>query len=124
MTKLASLFAAGALLASAAGPQTFTGVITDTMCGKDHAMMKVTPDSKCVVECIKHDKATKYALFDGKKVYVLSDQKTPEQFAGKNVKVTGMMYEKTGILKVESISAEGPSQTGAPASPHSGHTGQ
>jgi hypothetical protein len=123
MTKLASLFAAGALLASAAGPQTFTGVITDTMCGNDHAMMKVSPDSKCVVECIKHDKNTKYALFDGKNVYVLSDQKSPEQFAGKKVKVTGTVYEKTGILKVDSISAEGQSQAGAPASPHSGHTG-
>ena len=123
MTKLASLFAAGALLASAAGPQTFTGVITDTMCGKDHAMMKVSPDSKCVVECTKHDKSTKYALFDGKNVYVLSDQKTPEQFAGKKVKVTGTLYEKTGILKVDSISADGQPQASAPSSAHSGHSG-
>ena len=81
MMKAASFLFAGALMASAA-PQAFTGVITDTMCGKDHAMMKVSPDSKCVVECVKGDKNTKYALFDGKNVYVLSDQKSPEQFAG------------------------------------------
>ena len=112
MMKAASFLFAGALMASAA-PQTFTGVITDTMCGKDHAMMKVSPDSKCVVECVKGDKNTKYALFDGKNVYVLSDQKTPEQFAGKKVTVTGTLYEKTKILQVDSIAAAGDSPTPA-----------
>ena len=106
MMKVASFLFAGALLAVAA-PQTFTGVISDTLCGKDHAMMKVSPDSKCVVDCVKGDKNTKYALFDGKNVYVLSDQKTPEQFAGKKVTVTGTLYETTKILKVDSIAAGG-----------------
>jgi len=105
MTKVLSFLFAGALLAGAAS-QTFTGVITDTMCGKDHAMMKVAPDSKCVVECVKSDKNTKYALFDGKNVYVLSDQKTPEQFAGKKVTVIGTLQEKTRILQVDSIAAQ------------------
>jgi hypothetical protein len=103
MKKTISLLFAGALLL-AAGQQTFTGVITDSMCGKDHAAMKVTPDSKCVQECVKH--GSKYALFDGKTAYVLSDQKTPEQFAGQKVKITGTLYEKTKILKVDSISAD------------------
>ena len=102
MTKVASLLLGGALMASAA---TFTGVITDTMCGKDHATMKISPDSKCVIECVKGDKNTKYALYDGKNVYVLSDQKTPEQFAGKKVTITGTLFEKTKILKVDSIAA-------------------
>jgi hypothetical protein len=106
MQKLAALLIAGAVAAGAA-TQTFAGVITDTMCGKDHAMMKVAPDSKCVLECVKHDKNTKYALFDGKNVYVLSDQKTPEQFAGRKVKVTGTLFEKTKILQVDSITGEG-----------------
>ena len=105
MTKLTSILFAGALMASAAS-QTYTGVITDTMCVKDHAMMKISPDSKCVVECAKGHGSTKYALYDGKNVFVLSDQKTPEQFAGKKVTVTGTLYEKTKILKVDSI-AEG-----------------
>jgi hypothetical protein len=121
MTKVASILFAGALMASAA-PQTFIGVITDTMCGKDHAMMKVSPDSKCVVDCVKHDKNNKYALFDGKNVYVLSDQKTPEQFAGKTVTVTGTLYETTKILKVDSITEEVKSPAPASAS-HSGHSG-
>jgi hypothetical protein len=104
MKNTISLLFAGALLAAAASPQTFTGVITDSMCGRDHAMMKVTPDSKCVQGCVKH--GSKYALFDGKSAYVLSDQKTPEQFAGQKVKITGTLYEKTKILKVDSIGAD------------------
>jgi hypothetical protein len=112
MTKVALVLFAGALMASAA-PQTFTGVITDTMCGKDHAMMKVSPDSKCVVECVKGGKNTKYALFDGKNVYVLNDQQTPEQFVGKKVAVTGTLYEKTKILKVDSIVESGTSPAAA-----------
>lgn len=98
-----SFLFAGALIAGAANQQTFNGVITDSMCGKDHTMMKVTPDSKCVLECVKG--GSKYALFDGKNTYVLSDQKTPEQFAGQRVRIAGTLYEKTKILKVDSISA-------------------
>lgn len=115
MTRIALLLMTGALAAGAA-TQTFTGVVTDTMCGKDHAMMKVSPDSKCVLECVKG--GAKYALFDGKNVYVLSDQKAPEQFAGQRVKVTGTLYEKTKILKVDSISTEG---RPAPVTAHPGH---
>ena len=102
MIKLASLILAGALAGGAAS-QTYTGIITDTMCGNNHAMMKVTPDAKCVRECVKH--GSKYALYDGKNTYALSDQKTPEQFAGQKVTVTGTLYQKTNILKVDSIKA-------------------
>ena len=102
MNKLTVLLIAGALAAGAA-PQTFTGVITDSMCGKDHAMMKIAPDSKCVMTCVKS--GSKYALYDGKNVYVLSDQKTPEKFAGQKVKVTGTVSTETKILQVDSITA-------------------
>ncbi len=97
------LLLGGALVAAAANQQTFTGVITDSMCGKEHAMMKVSPDTKCVLECVKG--GSKYALFDGTNTYVLSDQKTPEQFAGQRVEIAGTLFEKTKILKVDSISA-------------------
>jgi hypothetical protein len=89
-----SLFAAGQT-------KTFTGVITDSMCGSDHAMMDVKPDAKCVTECVKQ--GSKYALQDGKKTYSLSDQKTPEKFAGQKVKVTGDLDEKTNSIQVKSI---------------------
>jgi len=66
---------------------------------------------------VKH--GSKYALFDGKTGYVLSDQKTPEQFAGQKVKITGTLFEKTKILKVDSIAADG--QASPAASAHAGH---
>ena len=102
MKKLTPLFI-GAALAAGAATQTFTGVITDTMCGKDHAMMKVTPVARCVVECVKHDKNNKYALFDGKNLYILSDQKTPAKYAAQKVKVSGTYDAKSNTIKVASI---------------------
>ena len=91
--------------ALAAGPvKTYTGVITDSMCGKTHAHMGITPNDKCVRECVRMDKGKwKYALLSGQKMYVLSDQQTPEKFAAQKVTVTGTLYEKTGIIKVEKI---------------------
>ena len=100
MKILLTLFA-GAALAFAAAPKTFTGVITDTMCGKDHSMMGVKPDSKCVLECVKS--GSKYALLEGSNVYELSDQKAPEKFAGQKVTVTGTLNGK--VLQVQSITA-------------------
>mgnify|MGYP001315148183 CR=1 FL=1 len=123
MTKtLLSFLGAVVMLGAAQGERTFTGVITDTMCGGDHAAMKVTPVSECVRECIRHDKRNKYALFDGKHVYVLSDQQTPEKFAGERVRVKGTLFEKTNIIKVTSIerAAGAPAQAASPAG-HGAH---
>lgn len=119
MKKIISFLFVGAFIAGTASQRTFKGVITDSMCGRDHAMMKIKPDSKCVVECVKL--GSKYALFDGTTTYVLSDQKTPEQFAGKKVRITGTLYEKTKILKVDSIVADGEPAPAAAGSAHSGH---
>ena len=83
--------------------QTFVGYITDTMCGVNHVPMKVTPDAKCVRECVKHGDTYKFAFTDGKVVYRLNDQQAPEKFAGQKVKVTGVLYEKTGTIGVEKI---------------------
>jgi hypothetical protein len=102
MKTITTLLIAAGLLA-AADARTFVGVITDTMCGADHKHMGIAPDDKCVRECVKH--GAKYALYDGKEVYRLSDQQTPEKFAAKKVKVTGVLYEKTKIIKVEKIEA-------------------
>jgi hypothetical protein len=97
MKKIAVFFATAMLLAAA--DQKFTGVISDEMCGADHKMMNVKPDSKCVTECIKA--GSKYVLLSGSNVYVLSDQKTPEKYAAKKVTVTGTLSGKD--LKVTSI---------------------
>ncbi len=117
MNKLfSSLIFGAALLAGAGKPQTFTGVITDTMCGAKHAM-GISPDDKCVRECVKMDpKKWKYALLVGKDIYVLSDQQTPEKFAAQKVTVTGTLSEKTKVLKVDRIEAA------SSAGGHSGHS--
>lgn len=89
------LFAGGA-------SQTFTGVITDSMCVGNHASMKIAPEAKCVRECVKSH-SVKYVLFDGNNSYKLSDQQTPEQFAAQKVRITGTLYPKTGIIDVVKI---------------------
>lgn len=102
------LLAAALLVASAlAAPQekqTFTGVVTDDMCPLgDHGGMRMGPtDAECTRACItSHGSA--YVLFDGKSAYVLSDQKTPEQFAAQKVRVVGTLDAKTKTIRVESI---------------------
>jgi len=87
-----------AALPLAAETKTFTGVLTDAMCGKDHAMMNVKPDAKCVTECVKM--GSKYALISGDSVYELNG-KIPAALAAKKVKVTGELKDKT--IDVQSV---------------------
>jgi hypothetical protein len=96
-----------AALAGAQGKQTFTGTITDSMCPTaDHSQMKMGPtDAECTKACVSIHGAM-YVLYDGKNVYELSDQKTPEKFAAKKVKVTGTLDAKTKTIKVDSIIAQ------------------
>jgi hypothetical protein len=84
--------------------QTFVGTITDSMCAKaDHSQMQMGPtDADCVKACIEAHGAS-YVLYDGKNVYELSDQKTPEKFAAKKVTVTGTLDPKTKKIAVQSI---------------------
>jgi hypothetical protein len=101
MKRICITFTTLAALLAAANAETFTGVITDTMCGAKHAMMRDTPDDQCVKMCAKGQYA--YALFDGANVLKLSDQKTPAKFAAQKVEVTGILNEKTKTIKVSSI---------------------
>ena len=104
MKKIAMIIASAALM-FAAGPQKFTGTITDDMSAKaDHKDMKMGSDDKCVDECIKNMKG-KYMLYDGKDTWALSDQKMPAKFAAKKVTVTGTLDEKTKTIKVDKIEA-------------------
>jgi len=95
-----------ALLAAPPAKQTFTGVVTDSMCpDADHSQMRMGPtDAECTNACVNiHD--AMYVLYDGKQTYTLSDQKTPERFAGKKVTVTGTLDAKTKTIRVGSITA-------------------
>jgi hypothetical protein len=97
--KTITLLLAGAALAGAA---TFTGTITDTMCGAHHGMMPGQPDDACVRMCVKNS-SSQYALYDGQTVMRLSDQKMPAKFAGRKVQVTGTYDEKSKTIKVTAI---------------------
>jgi len=93
-------------LATAQARRTFTGTITDSMCpAADHSRMRMgSTDGECTIACVSaHD--AKYVLYDGKEVYELSDQRTPEKLAGKKVVVTGTLDAKTGTIQVDSITA-------------------
>ncbi len=97
------LLVLAAPLLAAPALQTFTGVITDTMCGaKPHsAMMKDKTDAECIRACTKGQFA--YALLEGSNVIKLSDQKSAEKYAARKVTATGVYDEKSKTLKVASI---------------------
>jgi hypothetical protein len=87
-------------------PQTFTGIITDSECAtRGHASMRMGPtDAECTRLCVMVHSAF-YVLHDGKDVYTLSDQETPEQFAAQKVRVVGTLDAKNKTIMVESITA-------------------
>jgi len=105
MRLLISTIALAGLLTAGAAPETFTGVITDTMCGARHGMLKGQPDDECIKACVKGSSV--YALFDGKNVLKLSDQKNSAKLSAKRVKVTGVYNKSTKTIKVASIEPVG-----------------
>ena len=106
MKRLTLSLLAMAALAAAPDKQTFTGKITDSMCvTANHASMRMGPtDAECTIACVReHDAA--YVLYDGKQAYTLSDQQTPEKFAGQKVTVTGTLIAQNQTIQVDSITA-------------------
>ncbi len=97
---------AGLAPAQTAKSAVFKGVITDDMCANgNHSGMRMgANDAECARACVEAHGA-QYVLYDGKAAYVLSDQKTPEKFAGQKVSVTGKLDAKTHTIQVESIAA-------------------
>jgi hypothetical protein len=95
---------AGAPVAGAGEARHFAGTITDSMCANGvHDQMRMGPtDADCTTACVAAHGAT-YVLFDGTKAYELSDQGTPERFAGRRVIVTGTLDAKGRTIHVESI---------------------
>ncbi|MFB3920222.1 MAG: DUF5818 domain-containing protein [Terriglobia bacterium] len=80
----------------------FVGSISDDMCGLKH-MMPGKNDKDCALECVKA--GSKFVLADTvhNKVYQLSDQEKPRNFAGEKVKVSGTL--KGDTIEVTSIEA-------------------
>ena len=72
---------------------TIDGIVSDTMCGKKH-MMSGKTDAQCIQECVKS--GSSYALIVGDKVYTLVGKpQTIAPFAGKHVKVEGVLKDHT-----------------------------
>ena len=81
--------------------QTFTGVVSDSMCGKQH-MMKGKSAAECTRDCVKS--GSDYALVVGDKDYTLKgDKSAMDKYAGEKATVKGT--EKGDTITVSSISA-------------------
>lgn len=106
MSMVLAASAPAVFVAAPPGKQTFTGVITDSMCPDgNHSRMQMGPtNAECTKACVSIHGAT-YVLYDGKAAFDLSDQKTPERFAGQKVTVTGALDPKTHTIHVDSITA-------------------
>jgi len=92
------------LPAVAAGTETFTGKVSDSMCGAKHKE-GIAP-AACVRACVQH--GAKYALVVGDKVYTLdtSNQATLgelNKLAWEEAKVTGTA--NGDIISVKSVTA-------------------
>ncbi len=82
--------------------QTWTGEVSDTMCGAKHMMDGGA--AACTKSCV--DGGSKYALVVGDKVYTLEGDKTQlEKYAGEKVKVTGTA--KGDTIQAASVEAAG-----------------
>src|SRR5213082_1717089 len=86
---IALLFAVVMVVLAAAKPQTFTGEVSDSMCGAKHMMDN---KAECTRTCVS--KGSNYALVVGDKVYTLNttDKAALDQLntlAGEQAKVTG-----------------------------------
>jgi hypothetical protein len=91
---VSSAFAAG---------KTYTGTVSDAMCGAKH----MGPAAECTRGCVS--KGSKYALIVGDKIYTLetSDKAalaTLDKQAGAKVTVTGT--EKDNTINVNSVKAD------------------
>ena len=112
------LFCAIALAAistsAQSGKTVFTGEISDSQCALNvhsksqshkemtstHAMGNTKAD--CVRECVKK-MGGKFVLLTAEgKVYRLSNQEMPDQFAGEKVRVHGSV-DKSGTISIEKI---------------------
>ena len=104
----ALLLVLGAALAAspafAAKAKTFTGTVSDAMCGAKHMMPGDA--ASCTRDCV--GKGSKYALVVGDKVYILDTTDKAalaalDKQAGAQVKITGT--EKDNTITVTSVVA-------------------
>jgi hypothetical protein len=103
-TVVVFVFGTALLTLAADKPQSFTGKVSDAMCGAHHMMAGAEAD--CTRACV--GKGSKYSLVVGDKVYTLdTDNKAAlgslDKLAGSNAKVTGTLNGDT--IAVASVTA-------------------
>ena len=80
--------------------------VVETDAEADHSVMRMGPtDAECAMACLEAHGAL-YGLYDGNDFYTVSDQRTPEKFIGKKVRVIGTLNAKTKTIQVDSITEE------------------
>jgi hypothetical protein len=83
--------------------QSYTGKVSDAMCGAHHMMEG--PEADCARACVS--KGSKYALVSGEKVYILAGDKAAlaslDKLVGSDAKVTGTLDGNT--IQVASVAA-------------------
>lgn len=92
------------LMSAAQDTRTFTGTISDDMCGRgDHSQMRMGPtDAECARACIESHGAS-YVLFDGTTVYALAGSQKLDAFAGRRVHIVGVLDAMTLTITMNSI---------------------
>jgi hypothetical protein len=97
----ALIFALGGMVIAFAQQQSFTGVVTDSMCGATHMAKDKTP-AECTRMCVKD--GMKYALGADKKLYTLEGHEEElSKLAGQRVTVKGTL--KGDTLSVQEVAA-------------------
>jgi uncharacterized low-complexity protein len=90
---------------SAAQPQTYEGMITDTHCGAKHSADKGRTAGDCTRVCVHGGE--RFSLVDGDKVYVLEGSPAAlKRVAGQRVRIAGTLNGAT--ISVASVAAAAP----------------
>ncbi len=93
------IFAFLTLYSFAAASETFTGTVTDTMCGKKH-MSPGKSDGDCTRECMKSKGEWTYGLVVGDKVFSLAGNNQEfDSLAGRRVTITGELIGKSLVVQ-------------------------
>jgi hypothetical protein len=117
---LIGLFLMFMALTSLAAEQTWTGTISDSMCGVSHKAMehggKKTDAHECTVACVKG--GAKYVFVSKGKVFDIENQDLAglEEHAGHTVKLTGdLQADKKTIKASKLVMASGSKKKSKPA---------
>lgn len=104
LTAIAAVLRASPLRAEEP-PRLFSGIVSDSECGLDHARMKkqhhLPNDLVCTRECCEKYKQ-EYVLADhaSGEIYQIDDQKAVRRYANRRVRILGTLETESGKIHV------------------------